>query len=275
MHLAVKGLVNELFLDDLRDKTHRGLSGSVARGLSAGGRVYGYRTVPAAREPQSSARGTPARFEVDEGEAEIVREIFRAYAQGQSMKAIAQDLNWRRIPFPAKDTRRGSARLGWAVSTIRVILRNEKYAGVWVWNKTRFLKDPDSGRRRPVRRPPDEWIRQERPELRIVDPDLWSAVERRLAFVAEAFGCRPGRPPRGRPPKRTRRTFCRGSYAVGSAAPAWWERRSDAGRVRTSTHTAGTGVASPQRRARLSARMARATTGNGWRRPCWRISEPR
>jgi DNA invertase Pin-like site-specific DNA recombinase len=44
MHLAVKGLVNDLYLDDLRDKIHRGLSGSVARGLSAGGRLYGYRT---------------------------------------------------------------------------------------------------------------------------------------------------------------------------------------------------------------------------------------
>lgn len=198
MHVAVKGLVNELYLDDLRDKTHRGLSGAVARGLSAGGRLYGYRTVPVLREGKPSDRGTPARVEVETGEAEIVREIFRAYAQGRSMKAIAQDLNHRRVPFPAKDTRRGPARLGWAVSTVRVILRNEKYGGVWVWNKTRFLKDPDSGRRRPVRRPADEWIRQERPELRIVDPDLWSAVQRRLAFVAEAFGCRPGRPPRGR-----------------------------------------------------------------------------
>jgi site-specific DNA recombinase len=194
MHLAVKGLVNELYLDDLRDKTHRGLSGAVARGLSAGGRLYGYRTVPVPREAKPNDRGTPARFEVDEGEAAIVREIFRAYAHGRSMKAIAQDLNQRRIPFPAKDTKRGP----WAVSTIRVILRNEKYAGAWVWNKTRFLKDPDSGRRRPVRRPPDEWMRQDRPELRIVEPDLWSAVQRRLVFVAEAFGCRPGRPPRGR-----------------------------------------------------------------------------
>jgi site-specific DNA recombinase len=198
MHVAVKGLVNELYLDDLRDKTHRGLSGAVARGLSAGGRLYGYRTVPVTREAKPGDRGTPTRFEVETGEAEIVREIFRTYAQGRSMKAIAQDLNQRRIPFPAKDTRRGPARLGWPVSTVRVILRNEKYAGVWVWNKTRFLKDPDSGRRRPVRRPPGEWIRQERPELRIVEPDLWSAVQRRLAFVAEAFGCRPGRPPRGR-----------------------------------------------------------------------------
>jgi hypothetical protein len=97
-----------------------------------------------------------ARVEVETAEAAIVREIFGAYAHGRSMKAIAQDLNQRRIPFPAKDTSRGPARLGWAVSTVRVILRNEKYAGVWVWNKTRFLKDPDSGRHRPVRRPADE-----------------------------------------------------------------------------------------------------------------------
>jgi DNA invertase Pin-like site-specific DNA recombinase len=198
MHLAVKGLVNELYLDDLRDKTHRGLSGSVFRGLSAGGRIFGYRTVPVPREAKPNDRGAPARFEVEAGEAAIVREIFHAYAHRRSMKAIAQDLNQRRIAFRAKNTKRGPTRLGWAVSTIRVILRNEKYAGVWVWNKTRFLKDPDSGRRRPIRRPPDEWMRQDRPELRIVDPDLWSAVQRRLAFVAEAFGCRPGRPPRGR-----------------------------------------------------------------------------
>src|SRR5262245_44480525 len=56
MHLAVKGLVNELYLDDLRDKTHRGLSGSVARGLSAGGRLYGYRTVPVTREMRPNGR---------------------------------------------------------------------------------------------------------------------------------------------------------------------------------------------------------------------------
>jgi DNA invertase Pin-like site-specific DNA recombinase len=37
MHVAVKGLVNELYLVDLRDKTHRGLSGAGTRGLSAGG----------------------------------------------------------------------------------------------------------------------------------------------------------------------------------------------------------------------------------------------
>jgi hypothetical protein len=77
-------------------------------------------------------------------------------------------------------------------------LLNEKYAGRWIWNKTRFLKDPDSGRRRPIDRPPEEWIVQERPDLRIINPDLWAAAQARLRYVREAFGFRAGRPQRGR-----------------------------------------------------------------------------
>jgi DNA invertase Pin-like site-specific DNA recombinase len=275
MHLAVKGLVNELYLDDLRDKTHRGLSGSVARGLSAGGRLYGYRTVQVPREAKPNDRGAPARFEIDEGEAATVREIFRGCAQGRSMKAIAQDLNQRRIPFPAKDTKWGPARLGWAVSTIRVILRNEKYAGAWVWNKTRFLKDPDSGRRRPVPRPPDEWMRQDRPSYASSSPTFgppcssgWRSSPRRSAA---ALGVRRG----VGLPRRIRLISCRGSSAVPSAALAWWVRHSDAGRARTSTNPAGAGVASRRRRARRSARMAGAITGTGWKPPCWHASGPR
>jgi site-specific DNA recombinase len=194
--LAVRGLVNELYLDDLRSKTHRGLEGRVARGLSAGGRLFGYRSISVPGEQQAGKRSVAARFEIDEREAEIVRRIFRDYASGQSMKAIAHQLNVERLPFPAKDTKRGPARRGWAVSTIHTILRNEKYAGDWVWNKTRFLKDPDSGRRRPIPRPQTEWIRQERPKLRIVDEDLWHTVHTRLAEIRSQFGAGPGRPPR-------------------------------------------------------------------------------
>ena len=194
--LTVKGLVNELYLDDLRAKTHRGLEGRVARGMSAGGRLFGYRTVSVPEQAHAGKRDAPARFEIDDSEAEIVRRIFRSYAAGQSMKAIAHQLNADAVPFPTKDTKRGPARRGWAVSTIYTILLNEKYVGAWVWNKTRFLKDPDSGRRRPVRRPPAEWIRQDRPELRIVDDELWQAVQSRLQQIRQGFG-RPGRPPTG------------------------------------------------------------------------------
>lgn len=197
VHIALKGVMNAIYLDDLAAKTHRGLEGRVVRGMSPGGRLFGYRTVSVPDESHAGKRDAPTRFEIDEREADVVRRIFRDYSAGRSMKAIAHRLNAEGIPFPAKDTKRGPARRGWAVSTIQVMLRNEKYAGVWVWNRTRFLKDPDTGRRRPVPRPPDEWIRQERPALRIVDPDLWAAVQARAKYVEEAFGYGPGRPPRG------------------------------------------------------------------------------
>jgi DNA invertase Pin-like site-specific DNA recombinase len=128
VQLAVKGLVNELYLDDLRDKTHRGLSGRIARGLSAGGRIFGYRTVPVPSESASPRKTTSARYEIDPAEAVIVRRIFQDYAAGRSLVSMAHQLNVEGVPFPAKDTRRGPARRGWAVSTLGVILENEKYA---------------------------------------------------------------------------------------------------------------------------------------------------
>ncbi len=183
VQLAVKGLMNELYLDDLRDKTHRGLSGRIARGLSTGGRIFGYRTVPVPADGLAPRKRVSARYDVDSTEAAIVRRIFQESAAGRSLKAIAHALNAEGIPFPAKDTKRGPARRGWAVSTISVILGNEKYVGTWVWNKTRFLKDPDTGRRRPIARPEGEWIRQDRPDLRIVEPDLWTAVQARQELL--------------------------------------------------------------------------------------------
>ncbi|MGH7358846.1 MAG: recombinase family protein, partial [Candidatus Rokuibacteriota bacterium] len=181
VQLAVKGLMNELYLDDLRDKTHRGLSGRIARGLSAGGRIFGYRTVAVTSESAIPRKTAPARYEIDPAEAMIVRRIFQDYAAGRSLVTLAHTLNVEGVPFPAKDTKRGPARRGWAVSTLGVILATEKYVGTWVWNKTRFLKDPVTGRRRPMPRPEIEWIRQDRPELRIVDSALWAAAQARRA----------------------------------------------------------------------------------------------
>jgi DNA invertase Pin-like site-specific DNA recombinase len=190
-HVALKGVMNALYLEDLADKTHRGLEGRIVGGLSAGGRCLGYRTVPIPAPPGSRAKSRPARVDIDPDGARVVVRIFQEYARGQSFKAIAFALNADGVPPPG--------RRGWPASSVRAILLNEQYAGHVVWNRTRFVKDPDApGRRRPIARPSEEWIRQERPELRIIEPALWDAVQARLRFVREAFGCRPGRPARGR-----------------------------------------------------------------------------
>jgi DNA invertase Pin-like site-specific DNA recombinase len=191
-HIAMKGAMNAIYLEDLADKTHRGLMGSVERGLSAGGKLFGYRTVAVPGELRAGGRKAPTRFEIHPVEAEVVRRIFRDYLAGLSMMAIAHGLNREGVLFPAKDTKRGPARAGWAVSTIHAILSNPKYMGTWIWNQTRFLKDPETGRRRPIARPESEWIRQTRPDLAIVQVTFWGAVQARRAH----FGAGPRRPPR-------------------------------------------------------------------------------
>ena len=57
------------------------------------------------------------------------------------------------------------------------ILRVPQYHGEMIWNKVRYLKDPETGRRVPRLNPPEEWQHIDVPELRIIDEKLWIAVQ--------------------------------------------------------------------------------------------------
>ncbi|WP_225782776.1 recombinase family protein [Xenophilus sp. Marseille-Q4582] len=158
-----RGLVNELFLDDLRKKTHRGLQGQFERGMAAGGRTYGYssETVPGGR-----------RIVIDEAQAQHVRWIFEQVAAGATLRSIVYELNARGVPSP-----RGA---GWAASALvgspamgDGLLNNEIYIGRVVWNRRQWLKDPDTGKRQAVPRPRAEWVVREQPDLRIITNELW------------------------------------------------------------------------------------------------------
>jgi site-specific DNA recombinase len=161
----------------VRDKTHRGLDSLARRGLSTGGRTYGYKSVPIDGHP------TAKRLVVDQAEADVVRRIFREYADGRSLRAIGRALNAGGIPFPAKDTKRGPARKGWSRISVRFILRNERYVGRVTWNRRQFLKDPDTGKRRSILRPNSEWVTKDYPELRIVSAALWQKTADRIQLV--------------------------------------------------------------------------------------------
>ena len=132
--VSMKAVINELYLDDLRDRTLRGLHGRFARGLHTGGRIYGYRSVPMVDPSgRTDAMGQPLvlgmALAVEPVEARTVRHIFEWFAGGVSLRAIAHRLNAEQIPFPAEPTRRGAKRKGWASSAVRVILLNEKCGG--------------------------------------------------------------------------------------------------------------------------------------------------
>ncbi len=67
------------------------------------------------------------------------------------------------------------------------ILNNELYIGKLVWNRLRYVKNPETGRRISRVNPKAEWIIQNVPELRIVDDSLWEAAKRRQAALAVEF----------------------------------------------------------------------------------------
>lgn len=170
--VGLRGLVGQLFREDNARKVRRGLAGKVSQGMSAGGRAFGYRADPA----------SPGRLIVIEEEAEVVRRIFAEYVAGRSPRAIAQGLNRDGAPTFRAAAWTASSIAGWEERKSG-ILRNGLYAGRIVWNKTRMVKDPETGRRVPRPNPEADWRTAEAPELRIVEPDLWERVQALLAPV--------------------------------------------------------------------------------------------
>ena len=53
------------------------------------------------------------------------------------------------------------------------------------WNRQRFIKDPTTGKRQARLNPPEEWVRRQVPDLRIVDEELWQRVKARQGRIRE------------------------------------------------------------------------------------------
>src|SRR4029077_7281741 len=96
LHIGFNGTTNALFLNDLAEKTHRGLRGLIEDGKSAGGLCYGYRVVKAL----NGGTVTTGEREIELGEAAVVERTFREFIAGVSPKQIAKNLNREGVPGP-------------------------------------------------------------------------------------------------------------------------------------------------------------------------------
>lgn len=160
---------------DIGAKTRRGMEGRARAGKATGGLAYGFRSVPG---PEG------ASIEVDRERAAIVVGIFEAFAAGASLHSIAADLNRRGISPPRAHGAR--SRGEWLHTTVRSILRNERYTGRWAYGRTVWGRDPDTRRRTPRKLAAPVHI-EERPELAIVDAELWARVLARFAQTKTVF----------------------------------------------------------------------------------------
>ncbi|MBR1300594.1 recombinase family protein [Bradyrhizobium sp. AUGA SZCCT0042] len=163
---ALRALMSEQFIENLRVHTRRGLEGVLRDGRHAGGRAYGYRAI----------KGKPGELEIVEEEAEIVRQIFSNYIAGKTPRQIAQDLNKGGVRPP-----RGRL---WNASTINGnasrgggMILNDLYAGRIVWNKVKMVKDPTTGKRLSRPNPKDQYKLVEASHLRIIDDVTFRAAQ--------------------------------------------------------------------------------------------------
>jgi site-specific DNA recombinase len=169
INVGIRSMYAQMFREENVKKVRRGMSGQVRRGMTAGGKAYGYCPDPA----------NPGRPKVVPDQAAIVLRIFEDYSRGRSPKAICRMLNAEMVQPP-----RGKL---WSPSTLHGkkargsgIFRNAQYAGKIVWNKVRMEKDPDTGKRVSRENPQSAWEVSDAPDLRIVPEPLFVAVQTQL-----------------------------------------------------------------------------------------------
>ena len=108
----------EYYSKELAQKIRRGMEDNASRCQVTGSIPYGYR------------RGQDGRYELDPDQADIVREIFARVLSGEKLIHIADDLNRR--GFRTKTGAR------WGRSSFNVLLHNERYTGVYIYQDTRI-----------------------------------------------------------------------------------------------------------------------------------------
>ncbi len=165
IQIGIRGLVSTLFLADLKHKIRRGMQGVIRDGRHAGGKAYGYRPTP----------GQPGVMQIEEAEAAVVRRIFEETIEGRLPREIAHGLNVDGVQPP-----RGTA---WNASTIsgsaqrgNGIIRNPIYSGRIVWNRTRMVRDPETGKRVSRINAADEVREADAPHLAIVSREMQEAA---------------------------------------------------------------------------------------------------
>ena len=178
IHIAVMGMMAQMALKDLGEKTKRGQMGRVLKGRIPAGISYGYRAI-ASSDNDGGAR------EIVPEEAAIICRIFTEYASGKTPEAIARDLNREGVSGPegrewSNTTIRGQNQRGTGV------LNNALYRGVLEWNRCSYTKNPRTGKRVARPNPPELWERSEVPHLRIVDDSLWRRVKDRQGSIRAA-----------------------------------------------------------------------------------------
>ena len=179
LKLGLPGIIASHFNKGFTQEVRRGQVGMVNRGKVPTGVAYGYRTVP----------GKPGEREIDPAQADIVRRIFRQYSCGVSPRTIVQQLNAEGHPSPRPHAVDNSERRRHHDRARRQGAARQPH----LFGRNSISEGPrSSGTRIPGgsfgAKGDEEPIVVLAPHLRIVDDELWNAVQNVRADAPEAQG---------------------------------------------------------------------------------------
>ena len=143
----------------------RGMLGQLERGYQIAQPPFGYRGV---REKMPGGLKLGTKWEIEEKEAELIRNMYQWRKSGKSVAKIAFELNGRNVLPPCYH--RCSGVPYWRPATVHRILANPIYKGIFVWNGSAFTKAKAKRRRKVV-----EKIEFDRFSLHLISKELWAA----------------------------------------------------------------------------------------------------
>lgn len=173
-----RNIMNEWYCRDISKKIRTSLRAKATSGKHVNARVpYGYTHAP----------GDHQNWVIDEEAAEVIREIFRLFIGGMSMRQICLKLDALGIEFPAKHMLRigatsqaeynklvkGKNPEGWRSTAITTILDRYEYCGHTVSNR---LTKPSYKSKRIVPVPESDWIITRDTQEAIIDEETWQTA---------------------------------------------------------------------------------------------------
>ncbi len=167
--LSLTNFASEMERERAKQRTYDAMLRKAKAGHVTGGKVFGYDN----REILSAeGRRLHVLRVINAAEAAVVRQIFEMFAGGVGIGRITKRLNEECTPAPRQSPR------GWAPTAVREIIRRPLYKGEIVWNQHEKIVRGGTKKRR--ERNEKDWIRLDAPDLRIISPELWDSVAKRL-----------------------------------------------------------------------------------------------
>lgn len=189
MLFQVHGIVDDMVIEATADHVRAGLKGLFARGYTVGALAVGYRRKELPNAPITNRGLTRTVPEVAPDVAEMIREHFRLIANGMPIKKA-----WRKWVADGGPADPRSTKGYMSSRAYRRMLSRISYTGRFEFGRRRNEYSTKRDYSRQIEQPDSEVETFLCEELRIVDDELFFAVQRRLAELKKG--------PRG--PKKNR-----------------------------------------------------------------------